>query len=108
MKVEVSRRKFLQGSVALTIAGGTSITATNLFSSSEEKRMIEATTKTGTGDAKEIATLCEMCVNKCAALARVEGGVVTKLNPNPMFQNLKTCYVLVKMRGCKLFMTPIV
>jgi len=89
MKIEVSRRKFLQGSVALTIAGGTSITATNLFSSSEEKRMIEVTTKTGTGEAKEIATLCEMCVNKCAALARVEGGVVTKLNPNPLFPKSK-------------------
>ncbi len=89
MKVEVSRRKFLQGSVALTIAGGTSITATNLFSNSEEKRKIEATTMTGTGDAKEIATLCEMCVNKCAALARVEGGVVTKLNPNPLFPKSK-------------------
>ena len=89
MKVEVSRRKFLQGSVALTIAGGTSITTTNLFSSSQEKRKIEATTKTGTGDATEVATLCEMCVNKCAALARVEGGVVTKLNPNPLFPKSK-------------------
>jgi thiosulfate reductase/polysulfide reductase chain A len=42
-------------------------------------------TKTGTGEAHDVATLCEMCVNKCAALARVENGVVTKLNPNPMF-----------------------
>jgi len=89
MKVEVSRRKFLQGSVALSIAGGTTLTATNLFSSSEEKRKIEAMTKTGTGKAEEIATLCEMCVNKCAAIARVEGGVVTKLNPNPMFPKSK-------------------
>ena len=85
MKVEVSRRKFLQGSVALTIAGGTSITATNLFSNTHEKREIEVTTKTGTGEAKEVATLCEMCVNKCAAMARIEDGVVTKLNPNPRF-----------------------
>ena len=89
MKVEVSRRKFLQGSVALTIAGGTSITATNLFSNTHENRKIEATTKTGTGEAKEVATLCEMCVNKCAAIARVEEGVVTKLDPNPMFPKSK-------------------
>ncbi len=32
-----------------------------------------------------MATLCEMCVNKCAAIARVENGVVTKLDPNPIF-----------------------
>ena len=85
MKVEVSRRKFLQGSVALTIAGGMSMTTTNLFSNTEEKGEIKVTTKTGTGEATEIATLCEMCVNKCAAVARVENGVVTKLNPNPLF-----------------------
>ena len=77
MKMEVSRRKFLQGSVALSIAGGVSVSATNLFSSSQEKGKIAPTTKTGTGEATEVATLCEMCVNKCAALARVENGVVT-------------------------------
>ncbi len=90
MKMEVSRRKFLQGSVALSIAGGVSVSATNLFSSShEEKGKIAPTTKTGTGEATEVATLCEMCVNKCAALARVEDGVVTKLNPNPLFPKSK-------------------
>ncbi len=90
MKMEVSRRKFLQGSVALSIAGGVSVSATNLFSSGhEEKGKIAPTTKTGTGEATEVATLCEMCVNKCAALARVEDGVVTKLNPNPLFPKSK-------------------
>ncbi len=90
MKIEVSRRKFLQGSVALSIAGGASLSATNLFSSDhEEKGKIAPTTKTGTGKAIEVATLCEMCVNKCAALARVEDGVVTKLNPNPLFPKSK-------------------
>ncbi len=89
MKMEVSRRKFLQGSVALSIAGGVSLSATNLFSNSEEKGDIAPTTQTGTGKATEVATLCEMCVNKCAALARVENGVVTKLNPNPIFPKSK-------------------
>ena len=90
MKMEVSRRKFLQGSVALSIAGGVSVSATNLFSSShEEKGKIAPTTKTGTGEATEVATLCEMCVNMCAELARVENGVVTKLNPNPLFPKSK-------------------
>ena len=87
MKIEVSRRKFLQGSVALTIAGGTSLSVSNLLA--KEKREIEITTKTGTGKAKFVPTLCEMCVNKCAAIARVEDGVVTKLNPNPKFPKSK-------------------
>jgi thiosulfate reductase/polysulfide reductase chain A len=92
MHVEVSRRKFLQGSVALSIVGGTSISATNLLAGHgehEAKGELKVTTKTGTGEAVEIATLCEMCVNKCAAVARVENGVVTKLNPNPMFPKSK-------------------
>ncbi len=92
MQVEVSRRKFLQGSVALSIVGGSSISVTNLLAGhdkhgSESKHTI--TTKTGTGEATEVATLCEMCVNKCAAVARVENGIVTKLNPNPLFPKSK-------------------
>jgi len=92
MQVEVSRRRFLQGSVAMSIVGGSAVTATNLFANSEHEHSSvpkSITTKTGTGEATEIATLCEMCVNKCAAIARVENGVVTKLNPNPMFPKSK-------------------
>jgi len=89
MNVEVSRRKFLQGSVALTVVGGTTVAVPSLFSNEEEKGKPGLTTKTGTGEAREVATLCEMCVNKCAALARVENGVVTKLNPNPLFPKSK-------------------
>ena len=90
MQVEVSRRKFLQGSVALSIVGGTSVSVSNLLASnSKETGDFKFTTKTGTGDATLIPTLCEMCVNKCAAIARVEEGVVTKLDPNPMFPKSK-------------------
>jgi len=85
MQIEISRRRFLQGSVALSVVGGTSLGLTSVFAEPEEHNGGAFTTKTGTGDAKEVATLCEMCVNKCAALARVENGVITKLNPNPMF-----------------------
>ena len=86
MQVEVSRRRFLQGSVAMSIIGGSSVGVTNLLANEgKEKGDFSPTTKTGTGEATEVATLCEMCVNKCAALARVENGVVTKLNPNPLF-----------------------
>ncbi|SFZ97334.1 Thiosulfate reductase precursor [hydrothermal vent metagenome] len=90
MQVEVSRRKFLQGSVALSIVGGTSVSVSNLLASNpKETGDFEFTKKTGTGDATLVPTLCEMCVNKCAAIARVEEGVVTKLDPNPMFPKSK-------------------
>lgn len=92
MGIEISRRKFLQGTVSMSVVGATAL-STNLFSSgsTDTKSKIPSfhNTKTGVGKSEDIATLCEMCVNKCAALARVEDGVVTKLNPNPMFPKSK-------------------
>jgi len=91
MQVEMSRRKFLQGTVAMSVVSGTAISATNLFasSSSHDKKWTITTKTSKAKDVKLIPTLCEMCVNKCAAIARVEDGVVTKLNPNPMFPKSK-------------------
>jgi thiosulfate reductase / polysulfide reductase chain A len=89
MKVEVSRRRFLQGSVALSVIGGTSFGITSLVAEEEEQGELSITTKTGKGKERLVPTLCEMCVNKCAAIARVENGVVTKLDPNPMFPKSK-------------------
>ena len=93
MKVEISRRKFLQGSVAMSVVGATTL-STNLLSSNHTVAVKSGavsfhSTKTANVDAHDVATLCEMCVNKCAALARVENGVITKLNPNPMFPKSK-------------------
>ncbi len=92
MQVEVSRRKFLQGSISLSIVGASAISATNLFANNDEDSgggnssiPKTITTKTGTGKADEVPILCGMCVNKCAAFARVEDGIITKLNPNPYF-----------------------
>ena len=86
MKIELSRRKFLQGGVTLAVAGGTATTTTALLASDGHEGGAKVTTKTGNGkNVKLIPTLCEMCVNKCAAIARVEDGIVTKLDPNPMF-----------------------
>ena len=78
MHVEISRRRFLQGSVALSIVGGS--TVANTFKTQEVKSY---------SGIHEIATLCEMCVNKCAAFARVENGVLKKLDPNPLFPKSK-------------------
>lgn len=99
MEVEVSRRKFLQGTVAMSIAGSAAVSASNLFASGHGESSSGSsagaipesiTTKTGMAkEVREVPTLCEMCVNKCAAIARVEDGVVTKLDPNPMFPKSK-------------------
>ena len=72
--IELSRRKFLQGSVALSI-----------YATSSLAKLPQITTKTDTKKAKDIPYLCNMCRNKCAGFARVEGESVTKLNPNQFF-----------------------
>jgi len=80
MTVEISRRRFLQGGVALTVAGGVTMTSSQILASATA-----ATKPEDIGKTKKIATLCEMCVNKCAAFAYVKNGVITKLDPNPYF-----------------------
>ena len=80
MQVEISRRRFLQGSVALSILGGGSVAMPSLLAEDTSEKAPEK---------KMIATLCEMCVNKCAAFAEVENGIVKKLDPNPLFPKSK-------------------
>ena len=80
MKVEISRRRFLQGSVALSVLGGTAISTTNIVASTKPSQKEEATALM-----RQVPTVCEMCVNKCAAIAHVKAGIVTKLDPNPLF-----------------------
>ncbi len=91
MNIETSRRKFLQGTVAMGIVGGSTVGSLSVLANEghgEKKHSI--TTKTSTDKtATLIPTLCEMCVNKCAVIARVENGVVTKLDPNPRFPKSK-------------------
>lgn len=79
MEAEVSRRKFLQGSVALTIMSGF-VGTTNLFSTNIYNGKIKKAIRFG-----KVPTLCEMCVNKCAVIANIENGIVKKLDPNPIF-----------------------
>ena len=90
MEVEISRRRFLQGSVALTVIGGTALSTSNLLSKEEGGGKLEVTTATEVTKAKHVPFLCGMCVNKCAGFARVElegkyKGTITKLDPNPYF-----------------------
>ena len=83
MKVEISRRRFLQSSVALSVLGGTALGATNILANNSTD------IKSDTALMKKIPTVCEMCVNKCAAIAQVKNGIVTKLDPNPYFPKSK-------------------
>ncbi len=84
MQVEISRRKFLQGTVALSVIAA-STSALSSTSSQEDKKSLGTTKVSKDKNLKFVPTLCEMCVNKCAAYARVENNVVTKLDPNPHF-----------------------
>ena len=59
MQVEVSRRRFLQGSVALSVAGATAIGTTNILANTKESEDVKLK------PTKKTPTLCEMCVNKC-------------------------------------------
>jgi thiosulfate reductase/polysulfide reductase chain A len=83
MEVEISRRRFLQGTVALTLVGASGVTGASLSKAGEEE------SADASGADKVVPTLCEMCVNKCAAWAKVENGIVTKLDPNPHFPKSK-------------------
>ena len=89
MKIEISRRRFLQGSVAPSVvAAGTTASLAQKDKNAFGDVPAYGITKTSKKGV-EIPTLCEICVNKCAALARVENGVVTKLDPNPYFPKSK-------------------
>ena len=84
MVLEVSRRRFLKQSIALTIYSST----INLYGQKNlniDTGNTPITTKTSKTKAKNIPYLCNMCRNKCAGFARVENEIVTKLNPNPYF-----------------------
>ncbi len=84
MLIEVSRRKFLQYSTALTVYGGAKSIAIDC--DNRKFNIPPFTTKTSLQDAKKIPYLCNMCRNKCAGFAMVDkSGIVTKLDPNPYF-----------------------
>ena len=90
MLIETSRRRFLKQSIALSIYGSYS----TVFGSEKTKIdifNIPITTKTSDSKAQNIPYLCNICRNKCAGFARIEDGIVTKLDPNlyfPKSQNM--------------------
>jgi thiosulfate reductase/polysulfide reductase chain A len=71
----VSRRGFLQGAATI---GAAAALAPSLGCARFLRRGNQAKEP-----AREVATACEVCPNKCAVLAVVEDGRIRKLNPNP-------------------------
>ncbi len=72
--IRMDRRLFLK--TAGATAGAVAATQVGCFKYFKKGRSTAA-------DAKEIPTTCELCPNKCSAIAVVEGGFIRKLNPNP-------------------------
>lgn len=89
MEIEISRRKFLQGTVAMSVVGAAALSTSLLSNNSEQSSNAGPTSlqnsKTDHNNSVGVATLCEMCVNKCALIANVTNGIVSKLDPNPLF-----------------------
>lgn len=77
MDIGISRRRFLQGSAALTVIGGATLSGSEILAVSKKVNAGKPVDYT-------VPTLCEMCVNKCAAIAHVHDGIVKKLKPNPL------------------------
>ena len=72
----ISRRRFLKLSGAATAAaalGGPRVL----------HALVPSTQTDSVDQVQELFSACDMCFNKCGLIARAEGGVVKKLDPNP-------------------------
>jgi len=73
----ISRRGFIKltgAAAALAAAGGPARVLHALVEKKEESAEKQS---------RDVYSACDMCFNKCGLIARVEGGVVKKLDPNP-------------------------
>ena len=72
----MSRRRFLKFSGAATAAAA-------LGSPRILHALVPAAEKGSVAQVQDLFSACDMCFNKCGLIARVEDGVVKKLDPNP-------------------------
>jgi thiosulfate reductase/polysulfide reductase chain A len=70
----LTRRKFMQLSAAAAVAGSSPRVLYALVAG-QKKDQIQRT--------KSVFSACDMCFNKCGLIARVQEGVIKKLDPNP-------------------------
>lgn len=75
----ISRRSFLKWTGAATAATAVGARTPVLHA------LVPSEENTASGKVEHHFSVCDMCLNKCGLIARVEKGVVTKLDPNPKF-----------------------
>jgi len=75
----LSRRNFLKWSGAATAASVVGSRAPVLHA------LVPSNNKSSKTAVEHHYSVCDMCLNKCGLIARVENNVVTKLDPNPKF-----------------------
>ena len=73
----MSRRSFMKLSGAATAAAAASNPSRILHA------LVSSEADAAAGKVREVFSACDMCFNKCGLIARVEDGVVKKLDPNP-------------------------
>jgi thiosulfate reductase/polysulfide reductase chain A len=75
----ISRRSFLKWTGAATAATAVGARTPVLHA------LVPSEENTASGKVEQHFSVCDMCLNKCGLVARVQDGVVTKLDPNPKF-----------------------
>jgi thiosulfate reductase / polysulfide reductase chain A len=77
----LTRRSFLKWSGAASVAA-----VAGAVNSPVLHALVPAGEKERVKKVDEKFSVCDMCVNKCGLIARVEEGIVKKLDPNPKFK----------------------
>jgi thiosulfate reductase/polysulfide reductase chain A len=75
----MTRRSFLKWTGAATAATAVGARTPVLHA------LVPSEEHSASGKVEQHFSVCDMCLNKCGLIARVEKGVVTKLDPNPKF-----------------------
>lgn len=82
-----SRRQFIKGTVATAALGATASAGIGLLAPGASLGVNNGSAQAATGSVKYVTTICEQCVWRCGVIARVENGVVKKLEGNPNHPN---------------------
>ncbi len=78
LRTPISRRRFIKWTSVASTAIATTGTAPVLRALADEK-------KPNNPISRSAYSACDICMNKCGLIARVENDVITKLDPNPKF-----------------------
>jgi len=81
-----SRRQFIKGTVATAALGVSASTGMGLLAP-EASLGVNSPAQTPAKGVKYVTTICEQCVWRCGVMAKVENGVVKRLEGNPNHPN---------------------